>query len=306
MKHKNSLKKAILVCLLSFALVSCNDVEKNTDKENNTVVDTDNNKDVDSNKNDRILSEDDMSILSKIYDEMSITERQRFAEIVDLFPTLNEDEKSLIIDDFERLKKEKESFDNEKGSEEENKSFDLDAKDGTIYEYGPGTYGIGNNIDIPEAGHFNLSLIGKGRLKIIDRDGNIYFEDNFDNNDSYHRAHIFLFDGWTMEVEDNLTVKMQLDSNKYGDEDFIISRGKWNIGQNINPGKYKIYYNIKDLSGESGKIDILNDANSPTGGIIIKRSDKQSDDNYLNCELSEGQSISVTGISKLLVKPVED
>lgn len=306
MKHKNSLKKVILVCLLSFALVSCNDVEKNTDKENNTVVDTDNNKDVDSNINDKILSEDDMSILSKIYDEMSITERQRFEEIVNLFPTLSEDEKSLIIDDFERLKKEKESFDNDKGSDEENKSFDLDAKNGTIYEYGPGTYGMGNNIDIPEAGHFNLALIGKGRLKVIDRDGNIYFEDTFDNNDSYHRAHIFLFDGWTMEIEDNLTVKMQLDSNKYGDEDFIISRGKWSIGQNINPGKYKIYYNVKDLCGESGKIDILNDSNSPTGGIIIKRSDKQSDDNYLNCELSEGQSISVTGISKLLVKPVEE
>lgn len=312
MKHKNSLKKVILVCLLSFALISCNNtdsIDKNDNSNKETVVNTDNNKD-DENKDikkDRILTDEDISLLSKVYDDMSLSERQRFDEIIDIFPNLSKEEKNLIIDDFERLKKEKESYESEKtSSKEEIKPFTLDEKNGTIYEYGPGTYGIGNNVDIPEAGHFNMLVSGNGNLKIIDKDGNTYFEDTFDNNDSYHIAHVFLFDGWTMEIGDNLNVKMQLDNNKYGKDDFIISRGKWSIGQNISPGKYKIYYNAKDLSGESGKIDILNDNNSPIGGIIINRSDKQSDDNYLNCELNEGQTITVTGISKLVIKPIEE
>ena len=52
MKHKNSLKKVILVCLLSFALISCNNtdsIDKNDNSNKETVVNTDNNKD-DENK----------------------------------------------------------------------------------------------------------------------------------------------------------------------------------------------------------------------------------------------------------------
>lgn len=307
MNYKNSLKKAFIITIISLSLISCNDSSnKDIDSSNTNVIEEVNDSDTTKNELEKnLLNNEDYDMLNKLYDEFTVSERQRFEEIIKIYPNMSEEEKEKINENFKRLSEEKLAFDKTKGTDESNASYELNPENGKIYEYGPGSYGMGNNINIPEAGNFNFAIKGAGNIKIIDRDENIYIDEKFNNQDTYHMIQGFLFDGWTLDIGDGLEVQMQLNKKVFDGSNNTLSRGKWNIGQNIKPGKYKIYYNISDLVNDSGKINIINDANTPVGGIMIKSSDTQKDENYFTYDLEEGQVLEINGISKVLLSTFE-
>lgn len=240
------------------------------------------------------LTQDDLSLLSKSYDQLSLTERFRFDEILSLYSVLNQEDKEKISENLERLKKEKENF--KKTAESH---YELREDDGKIYTFNPGYYGMGNNLDIPEAGSFYFVFSGKGHFKIYDRENKVYYETDIDSTKEIPKLHGFLFDGWAFESTGNLVTKIQLNQESQGISDCDLYRGVYVGGTDITPGSYKLSFQKSDYIGDHFELVLKH----IEGENVVEEVRIDEHDGPTTIEIKNGDRLMIKNIQKIHLSP---
>lgn len=298
-------KKIILIFSLCFLLLACQsqnqsiEEKQNSDNDKHFIVEQEPIEEENIKEKHSLLTEEDYKLLDKSFSDLTTTEKQRLEEIKNSKELLSSDELKRVKTSIEKLEREKIEF-----TPEQSISYDLDSKNGKIYRFSPGIYGMENNLEIPEAGSFTFVFEGKGNFTITDPYGKEYYSTIIDSDNSVPKFRGFLFDGWEFETDGDLLTKMQLSQDNLGYTEHQLYRGVWNVGQDIGAGQYFITTLKTDIIPNDEFIVTHQEYNGQTDEYVIVNEYNSSMEKEA-IQLEIGDVLVIKGINKILLETAD-
>ncbi len=276
----------ILTIILSMTLVGCN--SEKADKAPETL----------GNSEEEILIELtdlEKELLSKPYAELDYEGRSMFAEILEKFKDIPEDEQKQFNSDMERMKVEKEEWVKEQeriAKEKEQKEWEEFVANNTK-TLSAGEHFIGEQI---EEGVYDVTFpSGGGNFIVYTSDGNLLINEiGGSHGISKYRA--ILPNGSEIKLSGFKATFTPIKTNIIPYESLELYAGYWIVGQDLTSGRYKATSGTSD----SGNFIIISDNDMLKTNEILG-GDYGVEEVIVN--LSDGDIIKISSLPKVLFTP---
>lgn len=243
----------------------------------------------------KVLSQEQITILDKVYAELTDAEKILYESIILTWDNLSGDDKAKYQANYDRLKSEADAFaEAERVKAEEEAAAKLKAEWDTFVTentktLGAGTYSAPEHIAV---GVYDVTFQGSGNFFV---NGNQSLEYNEIGGGSYgvSKIHTYITEDAEIEIKGMKAIFTPVQTSLLPKEGFEIYPGYWSVGTEIPEGRYI----AKTVGAESGNFFVFgkNSVNEILGGTYGVES--------VTFNIEVGDIVNMRGMDKVIFTP---